>query len=119
MSCILAAVNKRQKPMVMREYMATAGECGLRGGYMELLNIHPGTIEEMYKIASINLSPNTMGQVLLQPVILSSGSLARLSASTLAFCLLAGSGHTSTQHAFKLEQPFFLIEQLLYSCVHT
>ena len=32
---------------------------------MELLNIHPGTIEEMYKIASINLSPNTMGQVLI------------------------------------------------------
>ena len=39
------------------------GECGLRGGYMELLNIHPDTIGEMYKIASINLSPNTMGQV--------------------------------------------------------
>lgn len=51
--------------MLMQKYMATAGECGLRGGYMELLNIHPGTIEEMYKIASINLSPNTMGQVLM------------------------------------------------------
>ncbi|KAK9868168.1 hypothetical protein WJX84_007601 [Apatococcus fuscideae] len=39
------------------------GECGLRGGYMELVNIHPEVIGEMYKIASINLSPNTMGQV--------------------------------------------------------
>lgn len=45
------------------------GECGLRGGYMELLNIHPGTIEEMYKIASINLSPNTMGQVALSLMV--------------------------------------------------
>ena len=34
---------------------------------MELLNIHPETIGEMYKIASINLSPNTMGQVLSEP----------------------------------------------------
>lgn len=39
------------------------GECGLRGGYVEFTNFHPGTIEEMYKVASINLSPNTMGQV--------------------------------------------------------
>jgi hypothetical protein len=29
-----------------------AGECGLRGGYVEFSNFHPGTIEEMYKIAS-------------------------------------------------------------------
>lgn len=33
---------------------------------MELVNIHPEVIGEMYKIASINLSPNTMGQVSLQ-----------------------------------------------------
>ncbi|MEW5297896.1 MAG: hypothetical protein WDW36_001074 [Sanguina aurantia] len=41
----------------------TGGECGLRGGYVEMTNIHPGTIEEVYKCASINLSPNTMGQI--------------------------------------------------------
>lgn len=39
------------------------GECGLRGGYVEVTNLHPGAIEEIYKIASINLSPNIMGQV--------------------------------------------------------
>lgn len=27
----------------------TPGECGLRGGYVELVNMHPGTIEEIYK----------------------------------------------------------------------
>ena len=38
------------------------GECGLRGGMLEATNIHPGTLEQIYKIASINLSPNTTGQ---------------------------------------------------------
>jgi hypothetical protein len=39
------------------------GECGLRGGYFEAHNMHPGTIAEMYKCASINLCPNVLGQV--------------------------------------------------------
>ena len=41
----------------------TGGECGLRGGYVEMTNIHPGSVEEVYKVASINLCPNTVGQV--------------------------------------------------------
>ncbi len=28
----------------------TGGECGLRGGYVEFTNIHPGAVEEMYKV---------------------------------------------------------------------
>lgn len=39
------------------------GECGLRGGYMELVNFHPGTTAQLYKMASISLCPNTVGQV--------------------------------------------------------
>src|SRR5690606_32162181 len=39
------------------------GECGLRGGYMELVNIAEGTIDQLYKISSINLSPNVPGQI--------------------------------------------------------
>ena len=38
------------------------GECGLRGGYVEFSNFHPDTIDQMYKVASINLCPNTVGQ---------------------------------------------------------
>lgn len=41
------------------------GECGLRGGYMELLNFEEGVVSELYKIASINLCPNVPGQVAL------------------------------------------------------
>lgn len=41
------------------------GECGLRGGYMELYNIDQDVKDQMYKLASINLSPNIIGQVAL------------------------------------------------------
>lgn len=41
------------------------GECGLRGGYMELLNFDPLVVQEIYKLASINLSPNVTGQIAL------------------------------------------------------
>ncbi|RYG63689.1 aminotransferase class I/II-fold pyridoxal phosphate-dependent enzyme, partial [archaeon] len=41
------------------------GECGLRGGYMELHNFHSKVLDELYKVASINLSPNVPGQVAL------------------------------------------------------
>jgi len=39
------------------------GECGLRGGYVQLENIHEGAFQQLYKLASINLCPNTVGQV--------------------------------------------------------
>lgn len=38
------------------------GECGLRGGYVEWVNVHPEALAELYKTASINLCPNTVGQ---------------------------------------------------------
>lgn len=41
------------------------GECGLRGGYMELHNINADVVDEVYKIASINLCPNVPGQIAL------------------------------------------------------
>jgi hypothetical protein len=40
------------------------GECGLRGGYMELYNMDPEVIDQIYKMSSINLSPNVPGQVI-------------------------------------------------------
>jgi glutamate--glyoxylate aminotransferase len=47
----------------------TGGECGLRGGYVEFTNIHPGAVEEMYKVCSINLSPNTVGQIAMSCLV--------------------------------------------------
>mmetsp|Transcript_12371 Transcript_12371/g.12460 ORF Transcript_12371/g.12460 Transcript_12371/m.12460 type:complete len:483 (-) Transcript_12371:148-1596(-) len=39
------------------------GECGMRGGYVEMHNFDPRVVNEIYKIASINLAPNVVGQV--------------------------------------------------------
>jgi alanine transaminase len=39
------------------------GECGRRGGYMELLNIDPAVVDQIYKKASISLCSNINGQI--------------------------------------------------------
>ncbi|KAL1807276.1 hypothetical protein ACET3Z_030344 [Daucus carota] len=36
-----------------------------RGGYLEMTNIPPETVDEIYKVASISLSPNVPGQIFL------------------------------------------------------
>ncbi|KAL9665424.1 hypothetical protein QQ045_020844 [Rhodiola kirilowii] len=41
------------------------GECGQRGGYFEMTNIPPETVDEIYKVASISLSPNVPGQIFM------------------------------------------------------
>lgn len=41
------------------------GECGMRGGYMELHNFDPKVVDEVYKVAAINLCSNMTGQVAL------------------------------------------------------
>jgi len=40
------------------------GECGRRGGYMELWNIDPGVHAQLYKLQSSQLCPNLDGQVM-------------------------------------------------------
>jgi alanine transaminase len=39
------------------------GECGLRGGYMELENIDPYVQGQILKLRTITLCPNTIGQL--------------------------------------------------------
>ncbi|KAJ3674817.1 hypothetical protein LUZ60_005433 [Juncus effusus] len=41
------------------------GECGQRGGYFEMTNLSPKTVDEIYKVASIALSPNVPGQIFM------------------------------------------------------
>ncbi|XP_075495419.1 glutamate--glyoxylate aminotransferase 2-like [Primulina tabacum] len=41
------------------------GECGQRGGYFEMTNISPKTVDEIYKVASIALSPTVPGQIFM------------------------------------------------------
>ena len=37
--------------------------CGLRGGYMEMMNFDHDVMEQLYKLRSVKLCPNTCGQV--------------------------------------------------------
>jgi len=40
-----------------------SGECGRRGGYFEAVNLDEGVMEQIYKMASVNLCPPITGQV--------------------------------------------------------
>ena len=39
------------------------GECGKRGGYFEAVGFEPELLAELYKLASISLCPNVLGQL--------------------------------------------------------
>ncbi|TDH64998.1 uncharacterized protein CCR75_006054 [Bremia lactucae] len=41
------------------------GECGRRGGYMELVNIHESVKDQFYKLMSVNLCSNIEGQLMV------------------------------------------------------
>ncbi|CAG8545973.1 1232_t:CDS:2 [Paraglomus occultum] len=45
------------------------GECGRRGGYFECTGIDPKVVDELYKIASVNLCPNVHGQVMVDLMV--------------------------------------------------
>ncbi|XP_010537653.1 PREDICTED: alanine aminotransferase 2, mitochondrial [Tarenaya hassleriana] len=45
------------------------GECGKRGGYMEITGFTPEVREQIYKVASVNLCSNISGQILASLVM--------------------------------------------------
>ncbi|MCP4196260.1 MAG: aminotransferase class I/II-fold pyridoxal phosphate-dependent enzyme [Proteobacteria bacterium] len=45
------------------------GECGRRGGYVELCGIDPEVQAELYKLACVNLCPNVDGQLMVQLMV--------------------------------------------------
>ncbi|KAJ0983754.1 hypothetical protein J5N97_002110 [Dioscorea zingiberensis] len=45
------------------------GECGKRGGYMEVTGFTPDVREQIYKVASVNLCSNISGQILASLVM--------------------------------------------------
>jgi len=45
------------------------GECGKRGGYVETTNIDPAALDEFYKLFSINLCPNSIGQLMVDMMV--------------------------------------------------
>ncbi|NXK92282.1 ALAT2 aminotransferase, partial [Formicarius rufipectus] len=45
------------------------GECGLRGGYMEVVNLDPAVKEQLGKLVSVRLCPPVLGQLVLDVVM--------------------------------------------------
>jgi len=45
------------------------GECGKRGGYMEITNIDPTVKAEIYKVFSIGLCSNVVGQIMVDLMV--------------------------------------------------
>lgn len=45
------------------------GECGKRGGYMEVTGFRADVREQIYKVASVNLCSNISGQILASLVM--------------------------------------------------
>jgi len=45
------------------------GECGKRGGYMEVTGFSAEVREQIYKVASVNLCSNISGQILASLVM--------------------------------------------------
>merc|ERR1711871_639477 len=41
------------------------GECGRRGGYVEMSNIDPAVVDQLYKLASVSLCSNVDGQLMV------------------------------------------------------
>lgn len=57
----LASLHSTSKGMI--------GECGQRGGYVELLNMSKDAVAQLYKLASINLCSPVIGQVLVDCMV--------------------------------------------------
>jgi alanine transaminase len=57
----LASLHSTSKGMI--------GECGQRGGYMELVGFHPEVEEHIYKLASISLCSVVSGQALIELMV--------------------------------------------------
>lgn len=57
----LASLHSISKGMV--------GECGHRGGYMELVGFDPAVVEQLYKFVSIQLCPPVIGQCLVELMV--------------------------------------------------
>ncbi|XP_026581198.1 alanine aminotransferase 2-like, partial [Pseudonaja textilis] len=45
------------------------GECGFRGGYMEVVNMDPLVQQQLTKLVSVRLCPPVTGQILLDAVV--------------------------------------------------
>lgn len=61
--------NKMELVSFMSASKCYMGECGIRGGWMELTNVDPAVQANLYKALSARLCPSSLGQVVLDCVV--------------------------------------------------
>ncbi|CAB3222029.1 unnamed protein product [Arctia plantaginis] len=61
--------NKLEMASFMSASKCYMGECGIRGGWMELTNMDPGVQANLYKALSARLCPSSLGQVVMDCVV--------------------------------------------------
>ncbi|KRW98564.1 Pyridoxal phosphate-dependent transferase [Pseudocohnilembus persalinus] len=61
-----APYNKGELFSVHSTSKGILGECGIRGGYMEMINVDPEVKAQLVKLKSINLCSNTTGQLMTE-----------------------------------------------------
>ena len=70
---VLTEMGPEYKEVELISFHSTSkgfiGECGKRGGYMELTGILPEVRDQFYKAASICLCPNVMGQIVVDCMV--------------------------------------------------
>jgi len=45
------------------------GECGQRSGYVEVVNFEQEAVDQLYKLASVQLCSNTAGQIIMEAMV--------------------------------------------------
>ncbi|CAB3222031.1 unnamed protein product [Arctia plantaginis] len=60
--------NKLELASFMSASKGYMGECGIRGGWMELMNLDPGVQANLYKAMSAMLCPSAIGQTVMDCV---------------------------------------------------
>lgn len=69
---VMVEMGKPYSDMELASFMSASkgymGECGLRGGWMELCNFDPNVQANMYKAISAMLCPSTLGQTVIDCV---------------------------------------------------
>jgi len=70
---VLSSMGSKYKDLELVSFHSVSkgftGECGQRGGYLEAINMDPAVKAELYKLSSVELCPNTSGQMLLDLMV--------------------------------------------------
>lgn len=71
---VLHRMGSEYKDVELMSFHSTSkgvvGECGKRGGYVEMTNISPEVHQQYLKLATLNLCPNLIGQLYVKLICL-------------------------------------------------